>query len=86
VDQEEKRKRMTILLSLDPQKSRSSLAAHPTMSVYRVSSLFSTFASSIFLAPSAPHARSPVRQESPGAQKAVKAIKVPESSARNEAR
>lgn len=43
VDQEEKRKRMTILLSLDPQKSRSSLAAHPTMSVYPVSSLFFHF-------------------------------------------
>ena len=77
---------MTILLSLDPQKSRSSRGTSDNERIYPISSPFSTFTSSIFLAPSALHAHSSVRQESLGAQKAVKAIKVPESSARGETR
>lgn len=86
---EKRQERVTILLSfLDvPQKSFSSLAAHPTMRVRSASSPFSITASSIFPASSArSFARSSVHQKSPGAQKAVKAIKVPESWARNEAR
>lgn len=76
---------MTILLSFQGSAEKSLLSRGTSDNENSTPYPFpppplSTFAFSIFLAPSAASAR-PVRQESLGAQKAVKAIKVPESSA-----